>query len=125
MLEGEGMSAFNDVAAPFESSAGEYAELGYNSNQARTCIELTGGESSNQNKLAPRHGFEPRFTAPKAAVLPLDDRGSQGANFSSVPTAPGSAPFPRDPLRRKKEGRLPPLGGKPALIFKPSNLIRT
>ena len=29
-------------------------------------------------QLAPRHGFEPRFTAPKAAVLPLDDRGSQG-----------------------------------------------
>jgi hypothetical protein len=28
--------------------------------------------------LAPRHGFEPRFTAPKAAVLPLDDRGSEG-----------------------------------------------
>ena len=27
------------------------------------------------NDLAPRHGFEPRFTAPKAAVLPLDDRG--------------------------------------------------
>ncbi len=27
------------------------------------------------NLLAPRHGFEPRFTAPKAAVLPLDDRG--------------------------------------------------
>src|SRR5271169_5366916 len=26
-------------------------------------------------ELAPRHGFEPRFTAPKAAVLPLDDRG--------------------------------------------------
>ena len=26
--------------------------------------------------VAPRHGFEPRFTAPKAAVLPLDDRGS-------------------------------------------------
>ena len=26
--------------------------------------------------MAPRHGFEPRFTAPKAAVLPLDDRGS-------------------------------------------------
>src|SRR5215471_9839288 len=25
--------------------------------------------------LAPRHGFEPRLTAPKAAVLPLDDRG--------------------------------------------------
>ncbi len=25
--------------------------------------------------VAPRRGFEPRFTAPKAAVLPLDDRG--------------------------------------------------
>src|SRR5581483_5387473 len=25
--------------------------------------------------VAPRHGFEPRLTAPKAAVLPLDDRG--------------------------------------------------
>lgn len=30
--------------------------------------------------LAPRHGFEPRFTAPKAAVLPLDDRGSFGGS---------------------------------------------
>ena len=28
--------------------------------------------------MAPRHGFEPRFTAPKAAVLPLDDRGVGG-----------------------------------------------
>jgi O-antigen ligase len=26
--------------------------------------------------LAPRHGFEPRFTAPKASVLPLDNQGS-------------------------------------------------
>src|SRR6516165_7789302 len=33
--------------------------------------------------LAPRHGFEPRFTAPKAAVLPLDDRGiCVGVNFT-------------------------------------------
>src|ERR1035441_9206992 len=31
--------------------------------------------------LAPRHGFEPRFTAPKAAVLPLDDRGMDGENY--------------------------------------------
>src|ERR1700733_4720929 len=39
--------------------------------------------------LAPRHGFEPRFTAPKAAVLPLDDRGSEvGADFFSVSTNP-------------------------------------
>ena len=33
--------------------------------------------------VAPRHGFEPRFTAPKAAVLPLDDRGSLGGNDST------------------------------------------
>src|SRR5713101_6388435 len=32
--------------------------------------------------MAPRHGFEPRFTAPKAAVLPLDDRGSKGGKRS-------------------------------------------
>jgi hypothetical protein len=31
--------------------------------------------SSKTEVVAPRHGFEPRFTAPKAAVLPLDDRG--------------------------------------------------
>src|SRR6516165_9681055 len=34
--------------------------------------------------LAPRHGFEPRFTAPKAAVLPLDDRGMAAGTASSV-----------------------------------------
>ncbi len=28
--------------------------------------------------LAPQRGFEPRFTASKAAVLPLDDRGMLG-----------------------------------------------
>src|SRR5258708_4015639 len=27
--------------------------------------------ASGESYLAPRHGFEPRFTAPKAAVLPL------------------------------------------------------
>ena len=32
--------------------------------------------TTGRDILAPRHGFEPRFTAPKAAVLPLDDRGS-------------------------------------------------
>ena len=30
----------------------------------------------SNRKMAPRHGFEPRLTAPKAAVLPLDDRGT-------------------------------------------------
>ena len=33
-------------------------------------------------RLAPRHGFEPRFTAPKAAVLPLDDRGKWESDSS-------------------------------------------
>src|ERR1035437_11099997 len=28
--------------------------------------------------LAPGRGFEPQFTAPKAPVLPLDDRGMAG-----------------------------------------------
>ena len=36
-----------------------------------------------KSKLAPRHGFEPRFTAPKAAVLPLDDRGKRADGCSS------------------------------------------
>ena len=36
--------------------------------------------------VAPRHGFEPRFTAPKAAVLPLDDRGSLGGNYRTSVT---------------------------------------
>jgi hypothetical protein len=38
--------------------------------------------------MAPRHGFEPRFTAPKAAVLPLDDRGIQ--NQCNVVIAPAA-----------------------------------
>src|SRR3954451_24303187 len=35
-----------------------------------------------KKKLAPRHGFEPRLTAPKAAVLPLDDRGTAVTKIS-------------------------------------------
>src|SRR5437879_5072568 len=44
--------------------------------------------------LAARHGFEPRFTAPKAAVLPLDDRGMQvkcGCYSTSVPARSASS----------------------------------
>src|ERR1019366_10746466 len=50
-----------------------------------------------KRKLAPRRGFEPQFTAPKAAVLPLDDRGmaSQSDSPSSVPVSP---PLPQRPL---------------------------
>src|SRR5689334_15887202 len=41
-------------------------------------------ESSRLKDVAPRHGFEPRFTAPKAAVLPLDDRGMDDRTSLSV-----------------------------------------
>jgi hypothetical protein len=62
--------------------------------------------------VAPRHGFEPRFTAPKAAVLPLDDRGSEGGiqllhQFSSLeggllPAHVARTPYrlPKHPLQR-------------------------
>ena len=42
--------------------------------------------------LVPRHGFEPRLTAPKAAVLPLDDRGT-GATKISLTSSENPLPF--------------------------------
>lgn len=42
---------------------------------AGTAVNKMGATSWDTKVVAPRHGFEPRFTAPKAAVLPLDDRG--------------------------------------------------
>ena len=42
------------------------------------------GSKFEAKVVAPRHGFEPRFTAPKAAVLPLDDRG-KSALLEEVP----------------------------------------
>src|SRR3954453_19363268 len=39
--------------------------------------------------VAPRHGFEPRFTAPKAAVLPLDDRGISTGDTISLASPQG------------------------------------
>ena len=49
---------------------------------------------STQDCVAPRHGFEPRFTAPKAAVLPLDDRGkAQAGLFLVILTRPGRIPI--------------------------------
>ena len=44
-------------------------------------VNKNGVASWDGRMLAPRHGFEPRFTAPKAAVLPLDDRGKTRATF--------------------------------------------
>jgi hypothetical protein len=41
---------------------------------------------SIRNSVAPRHGFEPRFTAPKAAVLPLDDRGMRDERLAANQT---------------------------------------
>ena len=54
----------------------------------RNCTDDRYGQSNSASKwlillyMAPRHGFEPRFTAPKAAVLPLDDRGIEMKNCS-------------------------------------------
>ena len=45
-------------------------------------VNKTGATSCGKNVVAPRHGFEPRFTAPKAAVLPLDDRGKRESDSS-------------------------------------------
>jgi hypothetical protein len=47
-------------------------------------LNETGPLKSALGGLAPRHGFEPRFTAPKAAVLPLDDRGMLAGLQDSV-----------------------------------------
>src|ERR1039457_259483 len=47
--------------------------------------------------LAPRRGFEPQFTAPKAAVLPLDDRGMasrRGLLFQCTRPLPSAATSP-------------------------------
>src|SRR3954467_14283093 len=47
------------------------------SSQPRICTEFDWNRCNVlRMRVAPRHGFEPRFTAPKAAVLPLDDRGN-------------------------------------------------
>ena len=64
------------------SLTGEWLEA-TESKDIRSLRALPGSDGVNRNEagipdkemLAPRHGFEPRFTAPKAAVLPLDDRG--------------------------------------------------
>ena len=50
--------------------------------QPRDAVNKNPANSLGKKELAPRHGFEPRFTAPKAAVLPLDDRGIEMQNYS-------------------------------------------
>ena len=45
--------------------------------QPTAAVKETRARSWGGTVVAPRHGFEPRFTAPKAAVLPLDDRGNE------------------------------------------------
>ena len=49
---------------------------------------VTPSNPSNRNEicLAPRHGLEPRFSASKAGVLPLDDRGPRPILASTAPT---------------------------------------
>src|SRR6188474_1109959 len=67
-------------------------------------------DSNGEHRLAmaPRHGFEPRFTAPKAAVLPLDDRGMGGKTLT-----PTSLALPTRPPQRAlvQSSRKPILAG--------------
>ena len=65
--------AHRSVTPPSPRCAGERA----NHVQSRPC-------SSKNEVVAPRHGFEPRFTAPKAAVLLLDDRGNRVGTTSLI-----------------------------------------
>src|SRR5512144_3240757 len=92
-----------------EICAAQHGHAGVNKNPAK---------SLGENEVAPRHGFEPRFTAPKAAVLPLDDRGmleSAGSDqFSFSPgrpqrlcyNHPGSHSWPAPGAGFKPVGRL-------------------
>src|SRR5665213_2152021 len=66
-------------------------------------------------RLAPRHGFEPRFTAPKAAVLPLDDRGkAQAGLFPVILTR--LSPIPIAPPPAKVAPRSPPETASPSPV---------
>ena len=49
--------------------------FGIGGRRERAAASTTTARKVAELKLAPRHGLEPRFTASKAAVLPLDDRG--------------------------------------------------
>src|ERR1017187_7320064 len=77
------------------------------------------------NVMAPRHGFEPRFTAPKAAVLPLDDRGlAKGLLLQCTRRLPFAAtcsrptrPTHRMPLQCKTEGNLDWCSGRSSKPF--------
>jgi hypothetical protein len=62
--------------------------------QIKSTSKFTGPDDPvfSNKAVAPRHGFEPRFTAPKAAVLPLDDRGNGSAWFQSRPRAATRSP---------------------------------
>src|SRR5215831_1408006 len=70
--------------------------------------------------MAPRHGFEPRFTAPKAAVLPLDDRGMGiTTNALSPFSLPAHRPRCNDPspLQWAAEGNLDWCSGRSSKPF--------
>lgn len=54
--------------------------LGITAASERPAVNENGQAIQGRGTVAPRHGFEPRFTAPKAAVLPLDDRGRRVRN---------------------------------------------
>src|ERR1700747_3048962 len=66
--------------------------------------------------LAPRHGFEPRFTAPKAAVLPLDDRGIASRRDCS-PSVPVCSPLPQRLLALHRPTATMENGRQSGLVF--------
>ena len=79
------------------------------SNSASDSKENPVEASKGEKKLAPRHGFEPRLTAPKAAVLPLDDRGVAAVDPLSVAATPATLQQMRYPECRAA-------ASKPALL---------
>jgi hypothetical protein len=67
----------------------------------RDAVNKRGDRGSSNGTVAPRHGFEPRFAAPKADGLPLDDRGRGGNPHHSEYSVPSSAVL-SEPLRTSK-----------------------
>ncbi len=73
--------------------------------QKRPAVNAIGAKTLEERTVAPRHGFEPRFTAPKAAVLPLDDRGVRAGSLNQCSN--------RRRWRARRDSNPRPTGSKP------------
>ena len=82
--------------------------LGITATRGSAAVNENSQTIQGRGTVAPRHGFEPRFTAPKAAVLPLDDRGMRGKMLT-----PTSLALPVQPPQRAllQSSRKPILAG--------------